>query len=129
VTKPLKLVGVAILAVVALDFSRTFVDSLLSDSGGTQKVDVSAAVAASEMVRTMESNSQYEWEAVNCHKYAKPELAIWECRATTVDPRCAGYVRFDVVKSNDVPHVRFAAIWEVQDQLRRCAPYGMFGPG
>jgi hypothetical protein len=34
-TKALKLVGVAILVVVVLDFSRTFVNSLLSDSGGT----------------------------------------------------------------------------------------------
>ena len=87
---------------------------------------VSSAHAASKGQRQLGVIApSYDWRVSNCRERAGVDWpGHWRCDVRTVDPVCSGYVLLDVY----VEDHGAADIWHVQNKVKRCAPWGMFGP-
>jgi hypothetical protein len=110
--------GIALLTAIALipwqrfdQFHEATVTPALAATKGERQLD---AVAGA-----------YDWRVSNCRERAGVDWpGHWRCDVRTTDPPCHGYVLLDVYEEDHGA----ADIWHVQNQVRRCAPYGLFGP-
>jgi hypothetical protein len=86
---------------------------------------VPAALAASKGQRQLKAIApRYEWRVSNCREREGVGWpGHWRCDVRTIEPSCRGYVLLDVYEEDHGA----ADIWHVQNRVRRCAPYGMFG--
>jgi hypothetical protein len=90
------------------------------------EASVTPALAATKGERRLNFlHRAYEWKVSNCRERDDVDWpGHWRCDVRTVEPPCHGYVLLDVYEEDHGA----ADIWHVQNQVRRCAPYGMFGP-
>ena len=90
------------------------------------EVSVTPAVAATKGEHRLNAvHGAYAWRISNCRERDGVDWpGHWRCDVRTVDPPCNGYVLLDVYEED---HGQ-ADIWHVQNRVRRCARYGMFGP-
>jgi hypothetical protein len=87
-------------------------------------VAVTPAAAAAKGQRALRSNAGvYDWQVSNCRERAGKDAGHWRCDVRT-GAKCHGWVLLDVFDE----HSDKAEIWHVQNKVRRCAPYGFFGP-
>jgi hypothetical protein len=87
---------------------------------------VSPALAASKGQRQLKAIApQYDWRVSKCREREGIDWpGHWRCNVRTVEPSCKGYVLLDVFEEDHGA----ADIWHVQNKVKRCAPYGLFGP-
>lgn len=86
-------------------------------------VAVAPTTAAAKGQRALRSIAgAYDWHVSNCRARDRKDSGHWRCDVRT-GPQCRGYVLLDVFDE----HSAEADIWHVQNKVRRCAPYGMFG--
>jgi len=87
-------------------------------------VAVMPETAAADGERALRSIAgAYQWRVSNCRERPEKDAGHWRCDVRT-GPRCHGYVLLDVFDEQSDK----ADIWHVQNKVRRCARYGMFGP-
>jgi hypothetical protein len=92
----------------------------------SQFAHVPPALAASKGQSQLRAiGPKYEWQVSNCRERDGVDWpGHWRCDVRTIEPTCSGYVLLDVFEEDHGA----ADIWHVQSKVRRCAPYGIFGP-
>jgi hypothetical protein len=87
---------------------------------------VTPAAAASKGQRQLRFMvPKYEWRVSNCHEREGVDWpGHWRCSVRTIEPACSGWVLLDVYEEDHGA----ADIWHVQNKVKLCAPWGMFGP-
>ena len=122
-TRARKIVAGLSIVVIALTFVAVFPWEKLDSFHEAVVSPASAAAKGERQLRAL--HPQYEWRVSNCREREGVDWpGHWRCDVRTVEPACSGYVLLDVY---DEDHGA-ADIWHIQNKVRRCAPYGMFGP-